>query len=108
MARIYATIGFTSTHEDPNAPSVWIEDPIVEKSYKADVIRNYKRVESSDKINDDFNISNQISIVAPPFVLNNLTNIRYVTFLGSKWKVSGVDIQYPRLLLTLGGLYNEA
>lgn len=107
MAKIVATIGFATTSEvDPiNNPSVW-EKTTWTKKYKAEVIRNYKRNESSNKINDDFNISNQISIVADPFVNNNLSNIIYVEFLNSKWKVSGIEINYPRLILTIGGIYN--
>lgn len=108
MAKISAVLGFTFTEEtDPvNRPNIW-EKVVVEKTYKAEVIRNYKRIESSDKINDDFNISNQISILAPPFAHENLPNLTYIKFLNAKWKISGVDINYPRLILTLGGIYNE-
>ena len=30
-----------------------------------------------------------------------------VTEMGAKWKITDVEVQYPRLLLTIGGLYNE-
>lgn len=105
MAKINAVLGFTYTQESLTKPSVW-EKVTVEKTRKATVIRNYKRVESSDKINDDFNISNRISIVSNPFINNNLSKLTYVEFLGNKWKITGIEINYPRLLLTIGGLYN--
>lgn len=107
MAKISTILGFTFTEEstDPNNPSVWGK-VVTEKRYKADLIRNYKRNESSDKINDDFNISNQVSILADPFVNKNLSKLTYIEFLGSKWKISGIEISFPRLTLTIGGLYN--
>ena len=104
MAKFYGKIGFAKTVE--TTPGVW-EEEIVEHEYYGDVIRNTRRLESADKVNDDINVSNEISIVADPFVTENFHAMRYVVFMGSKWKVSNVEIQYPRLILTLGGLYNE-
>ena len=51
-------------------------------------------------------ISNDISILSVPYAVNNFHSMRYIEFMGAKWKVSDVEVQYPRLLLTLGGLYN--
>ncbi len=104
MAKFYGKIGFAKTVE--TTPGVW-EEEIVEHEYYGDVIRNTRRLQSADKVNDDINVSNEISIVADPFVTENFHAMRYVVFMGSKWKVSNVEIQYPRLILTLGGLYNE-
>lgn len=104
MGKWYDTIGFAEMVE--TEPGVW-EESIEEHSYYGDVIRNSRRLQTADKINDDISISNQISIVADPFAVNNIYNMRYIKFMGTKWKVSDVEVQYPRLLLTLGGLYNE-
>ena len=60
-----------------------------------------------DKLNDDVNISNEISIVADPFAYQNFHAMRYVEFMGAKWKISSVEVQYPRLILTVGGVYND-
>ena len=104
MAKYYGKIGFVSTEE--TEPGIW-EEVSAERSYFGDLIRNTRRLESSSKINSDLNISNQISILADPYLNGNLQRIRYVKFMGTKWKVETVDVQYPRLILSLGGVYNE-
>lgn len=103
MAKYYGKIGYAETTEVN--PGVW-EEVIIEKSYYGDLIRNIRRLQSSDKINDDINISNELSVIADPYAMNNFHSMRYVEFMGTKWKVSSVEVQYPRLILTLGGLYN--
>lgn len=103
MAKFYGVIGYAETEE--TAPGVWSEQ-IIERKYYGEVIRNARRLQSSDKVNDDININNEVSIVADPYAINNFHSMRYVEFMGAKWKVSNVEVQYPRLLLTLGGLYN--
>lgn len=104
MAKWFGKIGYAQTVE--TRPGIY-EDKIVDREYFGDVIRNTRRLQSSDQLNDDINISNEISIVADPFAYDNFHSIRYVEFMNSKWKVSNVDVQYPRLNLSLGGVYNE-
>ena len=104
MAKFCGVIGYAVTKE--TEPGIW-EEQIVEVEYFGDVIRNSRRFSGSAKVNDDINISNQISIIADPFANNNFHAMKYVVFMGAKWKVSEVTVQYPRLVLTIGGLYNE-
>lgn len=104
MAKFYGKIGYASTSEVEDG--IWVED-IVEKQYYGDVLQNFRKLQSGDHINDDINISNRISIIADPYATQNYFSIRYVTFMNAKWKVTDVDAsQYPRLILSLGGLYN--
>lgn len=103
MAKYYGPIGFAQTVE--TNPGVW-EEKIEERYYRGDVIRNTRRLQSTDQVNDDLTVSNEISILADPFANGNFHSIRYACFMGSKWKVINVDVQYPRLLLQLGGLFN--
>lgn len=103
MAKFYGIIGYSETVE--TEPGVW-EDRITERSYQGDLIRNTRRLQSSGGINDDVNISNEISILADPFAYKNFHAMRYVEFMGAKWKISNVEVQYPRLILSLGGVYN--
>ena len=86
-------------------PGVWKEN-IVEKRYSGDVIRNTRTLQSTDKVNDNINVSNQISIVANPYASKNFHTMRYAEFMGSKWKITNVEVNYPRLILSLGGVYN--
>ena len=103
MAKFFGTIGFVEQAE--TAPGVW-QDQITERKYYGDVLRNIRRTQSDNKVNDDINVLNEISIVADPFANQNFYSIRYVEFMGAKWKITNVEVQYPRLILTMGGLYN--
>lgn len=103
MAKFYGPIGFSHTKEV--RPGYW-EDQITEHMYYGEVIRNTRRLQSTDQVNDNINVSNEISIIADPFACNNIYAMRYVRFMGARWKISNVEVQYPRLTLTIGGLYN--
>ena len=103
MAKFYGVIGYAVTKE--TAPGVWTEE-IAEQSYYGDLTRNMRRPQDSGDLNDDINVANEISIVADPYANANFHSMRYVAFIGAKWKISKVEVQYPRLILTLGGVYN--
>ena len=103
MAKFYGVIGYAVTKE--NAQGVWTEE-IAEQSYYGDLTRNMRRLQDSGDLNDDINVANEISIVADPYANANFHSMRYVAFMGAKWKISKVEVQYPRLILTLGGVYN--
>lgn len=105
MAKFYGKIGYAASTVEIK-PGVY-EEQIVERSYYGDLIRNTRRLQSADQVNDDINISNEISIVADPYATNNFHTMRYAVFMGTKWKISNVEVSYPRLILTLGGVYNE-
>ena len=103
MSKFYGAIGFAEQVE--TKPGVW-KPQITPRDYFGDLIRNTKRIQGSDKVNDDISISNQISIIADPYANQNFHAIKYAEFMGAKWKVTDVEVQFPRLLLTLGGVYN--
>lgn len=104
MAKWYGTIGYAETKQ--TSPGVW-RDEITERKYSGDVIRNSNRWSaSSESTNDDLNINNQISILADPFAYQNFHSMKYIEFMGAKWKITSVDVQRPRLILTIGGVYN--
>lgn len=103
MAKFYGKIGYIETVEVE--PGCW-EEQVTERSYYGDLIRNTSRYQSSGGVNDDININNNISIIADPYANENFQHMRYAIFMGTKWKITNVEIQYPRILLTLGGVYN--
>ena len=103
MSKYCGVIGYAETVE--TSPGVWTEE-ITERKYYGDLIRNTRKLQSSGNQNDNITISNEISIVADPFAYENFHAIRYAEFMGSKWKVTSVDVQYPRLILSLGEVYN--
>ena len=103
MAKFYGVIGYAETVE--TKPGVWKEN-ITEKTYYGDLVRNTRRLQTTDQLNDNINVANEISIVADPFANENFHSMRYVEFMGAKWKITNVEVQYPRLILTTGGVYN--
>lgn len=103
MAKWHGVIGYAETVE--TEPGIW-KETITERKHYGDVNRSNRRLQTVDQLNDNIIVSNEISIVADPYANQHIYAMRYVEFKGTKWKVSSVDVQYPRLILTLGGLYN--
>lgn len=104
MAKFYGNVGYLATVE--TEPGVWTKIETI-RDYYGDVIRNTKRSDGNQTVNDKITLSNTISIVADPFAYDNFSNMVWVEYMGVKWEVSSVEVQYPRLLLTVGGRYNE-
>lgn len=104
MAKWYGKIGYAELVE--TIPGVWNEQ-ITERAYFGDAIRNTRLLQNSGQVNDNVNVGNQISIVADPYANQNFHAMRYVEFMGNNWKITNVDVQYPRLILTVGGLYHD-
>lgn len=103
MAKFYGPIGYAETVEVK--PGVW-KDQITERMYFGDLLRNNRKLQSSETLNDDINISNKISIVADPFAEQNFHLMKYVEFMGAKWKITNVEVEHHRLVLSVGGVYN--
>ena len=103
MAKWYGEIGFAKTVE--TKPGVY-EEQFTKRNYYGDVVRNSRRLQSADQLNDNINVSNQISIVSDPYVDQHCSSIAYVEYMGAKWKVTDVEVQYPRLILSIGGVWN--
>lgn len=101
--KFYGLVGYAETIE--TKPGVW-EEKITERMYYGDLTRNTRKLQNSETLNDDINVANEISIVADPFARQNFHSMRYVGFMGSNWKISSVEVQYPRLILTIGGVYH--
>ena len=103
MAKYYGRIGYGETVE--TAPGVW-EEVITERHYYGDVTRNARRWENGDRLNDNLIVSNQISIVADDYAYTHFAYIRYVEWMGALWKPTHVEVQRPRIILQVGGVYN--
>ena len=105
MARWSGIVGY-ELEQTETKPGVWT-DAIAERPYKGDTIRLSSRWSTnSDSVNDDLTIDNQISIVADQFAYKNFTSMKYIEFMGAKWKITNVEVRRPRLIITIGGLYN--
>lgn len=104
MAKWHGVIGYSETVE--TAPGVW-RPQITERTYTGDVIRgNTRWTPSTTSTNDDLNVNCQISILADPFARHHFSSMKYIEFMGAKWKITSVEPQHPRLILSIGGVYN--
>lgn len=103
MGKFYGKIGYGYSEE--TAPDVW--EPVIRtREYFGDITRNSNRWQKGESLNDDFVINNVISIVADPYAYENFYAMRYVEWMGVRWKINSVEVQRPRLILSLGGVYN--
>jgi len=103
MSKYFGKIGYGVTEE--TRPGVF-EPKITEREYYGDIVRNVRRYENGGKVVDDLNINMTLSIVADPFAYQNFHQLKYAEYMGAKWKATSVEPQYPRLIITLGGVYN--
>lgn len=104
MAKWFGKVGYATTVQ--TAPSVW-KSKIEEHEYYGDIIRNTSKWSAnSDSTNDDLTIDNQFSIVADPFAYQNFHSMKWIEFMGTKWEINKVEPKYPRLILTVGGVWN--
>ena len=103
MNRWCGKIGFAEQVE--TAQSVWT-DQITERTYRGDILRNTRRLQDSqEKIGYNISISNQISVIGDAYIRDHFVGMRWIEFMGAKWKAAEVDAsQPPRLIITLGEL----
>lgn len=103
--KFYGPVGFAEVVT--KRPGVKTTEP-VEYSYSGDVLRRSIRFQNGESVNDTIAPQNQISILADPYARNHVGSMKYVKWMGTAWKITDVSVQYPRLVLTLGGPYNGA
>lgn len=104
MAKFYGRVGF-AVEEVETRPGVW-QEGMVEHPYMGDITRNSRQLREGEKINDDLAVQNSISIIADAYAREHFFAIRYAVWAGVFWKVTDVEVQHPRLILRLGGIYN--
>lgn len=105
MARFFGEVGYGNSVEDPPDSGKWI-DHIIEKAYYGDVLRNTRQLMDGDKLNDDITVGNRISIMADLYAVEYFADIKYVRWAGTLWTVTDVEVQSPRLILSIGRVYN--
>lgn len=104
MARWFGKIGFALEPVETK-PGVW-DNPIVEREYYGDVLRNNWQAQNSGDVNDNVNVSNRISFIYDPYAIQNFHYLSYIEFMGSFWKVTTAEMKPPRIEVTLGGVWN--
>ena len=105
MSKFYGSIGFSIPIEDPKGSGIWIES-VIEKKYRGEITKSVKRWDNNQKVNDDLTLNNTLSIISDPYLSNNLFNIKYIKWLGNYWKINSAEVQFQRIILNFGGVYN--
>lgn len=103
MEKWFGKIGFSQSVQ--TKPGLY-EDQIVEGEYYGELTNTVGRPETTEKVVNNIKINNTLSIVADPFAFQNFYSIKYAEYLGVKWKVTAVEVQYPNLILSMGEVYN--
>lgn len=106
MPKFYGKVGYAESQEGTGAHEGIVRDVVVEYPYYGDVLRNTRKWENGYDINDNLRLNNQISIMADAYAYAHFFAIKYVRWMGGLWKVTNVEVQRPRLLLTIGDVYN--
>lgn len=104
MARFHDKVGFLIPVE--NQETGMATNRAVERPYYGKVIEHTRRWETTEHVNDDLAISNQIAITANDYAFKYMSCIAYVRFMGGYWKVSSIRVKAPEIILTLGGVWN--
>lgn len=104
MAKYFGKIGFEITSTDDYGVTT---SKVRELNYTGDIIGQTNRWETSDKLSDDLTVNGKISVVADSFLYDNIGAMKYVVWMGVKWKIRSIEPLRPRLILTVGGVYNE-
>ena len=103
MAKFFGGIGYGEMTE--TAPGVFRE-VITEFPYFGDIVRNTRKLQDGEQVNDDITVQNSISIVADAYANEHIFAMRYIRWQGILWKIKDVEVQRPRLILRLGGVWN--
>lgn len=105
MAKFYGNITFSITEPRSDRPSIYEEHP-TDVLYYGEIHSNRRRYYTNNKTNDDIEITQELSILSDDFAIKHCSEIKAVEIEGVKWKVESIDIRYPRLILSIGGVYN--
>lgn len=101
--KYYGAIGYGETKEI--RPGVW-EEQIEERAYYGDILRCRQQFQAAGKVNDDMTLTNEFSILADPYALEKYAFMRYIVYGGIRWRINDVELQYPRLIIRVGGVYH--
>ena len=105
MARFHGRVGYGESAETESGSGIWT-DQITEKEYTGYVIQVRRGTDPGPDYNTTFTVQTIISIVADAYANDRFLAIRYVEWAGVLWTVTSVEVQRPRLLLSLGEVYD--
>ncbi len=103
MAKYAGLVCYVTQEE--KVPGVWtpLENPVL---MKGDIIRQSSNYQDNGKINSDISLNHRVSLVGDAYAFDNYYNIKWIMLDGRKWEVTSVEIQRPRIIVSIGGLWN--
>lgn len=104
MNRFFGKVGYAERVQV--RPGRW-EDKIIEREFFGELVqKRYRNQSVPDQVHDDIRLNTDVEIIADAYLLENFSKIKYVCYGGGRWMVTGIEVDHPRIRLTLGGLYN--
>lgn len=104
--KFHGIVGYATVREGTGDRIGIDEDVIIEKPYYGDVLRNTRKYEKGESVLDELKIDNKISIIADAFAWEHFFKMKYVQWMGCLWNITNIEVERPRLILTIGGVYN--
>lgn len=103
MAKFAGLVGYVTQEE--TVPGVWspVDNP---RMMKGDVIRQVSNYQDDGKVNGNITLNHRVSLIGDAYAFGNYYNIKWIELDGYKWEISSVEISRPRIIVSLGGLWN--
>lgn len=103
MARYSGLVGYVTQEE--TVPGVWspVENP---RTMKGEIIRQSSTNPDHGKINSDISLNHRVSLWGDAYAFDSYYAIKWIQIDGRKWEVTSVEIKRPRIIVTVGGLWN--
>ena len=102
MGKFAGSVGYVI--ETETNPGVWSATDNV-RHMQGDVLRVASTFQGNEKVNKDVTLQHRISLVGDSFAYEHFFEIRWIEYLGTKWEVTLLEVQKPRIIATLGGVY---
>lgn len=107
MAKKRCVIGFIFPEvETPEGSGIWKPASKEERYYYVEIIKNNRQYQAGEGINDNLLVKNRFSIIADPYAAKNFFAMKFIEWQGTRWKISDISVEYPRLILEIGGVWN--
>lgn len=102
MAKYSGLVGYVT--EEEISPGVW-QPKNNSRKMRGDIIRQTSNNQNDMKVNNDTTLSHRVSLVGDAYAFSNYYDIKWIDIDGYRWKVSSVEVQRPRIIVSLGGPY---
>ena len=103
MAKYSGKVGYGEEVE--TVPGVW-EVRIEERMMKGDKIRQNANIRDSGKVNNEITLNHRVSLLGDAYAFANYYIMKWIEIDGRRWEVASVEVQRPRLIVDIGGLWH--